>query len=90
MTALGVLAAGPQGPTTELTGTSEFSRWQYELILYGLVAAFFVLFAAGVYGIATRNEVSKKYRPAAMASTLICWIASLAYLAITVTGADRS
>jgi bacteriorhodopsin len=80
-----VLAAGPQGPTTELTGTSEFSRWQYELILYGFVVAFFALFAAGVYGIATRNEVSKKYRPAAMASTLICWIASLAYLALVVT-----
>ncbi len=85
MTATQVLAASPQGPTTELTGTSEFVRWQYELILYGLVVAFFALFAAGVYGIATRNEVSRKYRPAAMASTLICWVASLAYLALLVT-----
>jgi len=85
MTATQVLAAGPQGPTTELTGTSEFFRWQYELILYGLVVAFFALFAAGVYGIATRHEVSKKYRPAAMASTLICFVASLAYLALLLT-----
>lgn len=85
MTVTQVLAASPQGPTTELTGTSDFSRWQYELILYGLVVAFFALFAAGVYGIATRQEVSRKYRPAAMASTLICWVAALAYLALLVT-----
>jgi len=80
-----LLAAGPQGPTTEITGTADYSRWQYELILYGFVVAFVALFAAGVYGIATRGEVSKKYRTAAMASTLICWVASLAYLALVVT-----
>ncbi|GAB2914336.1 hypothetical protein GCM10027047_10440 [Rhodococcus aerolatus] len=80
-----VLAAGPQGPTTEITGTATLVRWQYELVLYGLVVAFLALFAAGVYSFATRHEVSKKYRPASLASALICWIASLAYLALVVT-----
>lgn len=85
MPTLSLLAAGTQGPTTELTGTTDFSRWQYELILYALVVALFALFAGGVYGISTRTEVSKKYRPAALASTLICWIAMLAYaLLVTV------
>lgn len=46
MTATQVVAAGPQGPATELTGTSEYFRWQHELILYGLVVAFSALFAA--------------------------------------------
>ena len=78
------LAQSPGGPTTELTGTSVFFRWQYEIIFYSFFVAFAALFAAGVYGLATRNEVSKKYRPAAMASTLICWVASLAYLILIV------
>lgn len=72
------------GPTTEITGTTTFFRWQYELIGYALIVAMVALFAAGVYSLASKNEISKKYRPAALASTLICWIASAAYILLVV------
>lgn len=70
------------GPTTEITGVTTFSRWQYELILYSLVVAAFALGAAGVFSLVTRHEISKRYRSAAVASTLITWVATLAYLAL--------
>ncbi len=84
-----LLAAGPQGPTTEITGTTVFYRWQYEIILYALVVAFFALFASGVYSISTRQEISKKYRTATQASALITWVAALAYLALIVVWLTR-
>jgi bacteriorhodopsin len=75
-------AAGVQGPTTELTGTTTFYRWQYELILYSLVIGFFALFVSAVFALATRHEVSKKYRASSMSSALICFVAAFAYLAL--------
>jgi bacteriorhodopsin len=78
--AAALLLAGVQGPTTELTGTSTFNRWQYELILYALVVAFFALGASGVFAVTTRQEISKKYRASSVASTLITWVAAIAYL----------
>jgi len=81
---LSVLPLGTSGPTTEITGTSTFSRWQYELILYALVVAALVLVASFVYALATRSEVSKKYRTASMASALICGVAFLAYVVIII------
>ena len=60
----------------EFTATSTYTHGQYLLVLYGFVVAAFALFAAGLYGAKTTSEVSKAYRPAALASTMICWVAS--------------
>ncbi|MGN6610013.1 MAG: bacteriorhodopsin [Jatrophihabitans sp.] len=75
-----LVAAGVQGPTTELTGTSSLDRWQWELILFALVVGFFALFASGVFSLSTKGEVSKKYRPASLAGALISFVAALAYV----------
>ncbi|MEZ0493079.1 bacteriorhodopsin [Kineococcus sp. TBRC 1896] len=75
-------------PTTlagaEFTATSTYSSAQYSLVLYSFVVAAFALFATGVYGAKTTSEVSKAYRPAVLASTLVCWIATLAYVALVL------
>lgn len=76
--------AAPSGPSAEITDTMAFTHWQYELILYSLVVAFFALFASGVYTLSTRSEISKRYRASAVASCVITWIAALAYLALIV------
>lgn len=72
------------GPTAEITSQTSFNRWQYELVLYSFVVATFALFAAGLYSLATSKEVSKRYRTAAVASTCVCWVATLAYVALTL------
>lgn len=66
----------------EFTATTTFSNTQYVLVLFAFVVAAFALFAGGVYGAKTSSEVSKAYRASALASTLICWVASLAYLVL--------
>ncbi|MGZ8179057.1 bacteriorhodopsin [Williamsia sp. SKLECPSW1] len=66
----------------EFSATSTYTNAQYLLVLYGFVVAAFALFAAAIYGAKTTSEVSKAYRPAALASTLVCSVASLAYLAL--------
>ncbi|PRY12051.1 bacteriorhodopsin [Kineococcus rhizosphaerae] len=66
----------------EFTATSTYSSTQYSLVLYSFVVAAFALFATGVYGAKTTAEIGKAYRPAAIASTLICWVATLAYVAL--------
>ncbi len=66
----------------EFSATSTYTNAQYLLVLYGFVVAAFALFAAAIYGAKTAGEVSKAYRPAAIASTLVCAVASLAYLAL--------
>ncbi|MEZ0163564.1 bacteriorhodopsin [Kineococcus sp. LSe6-4] len=68
----------------EFTATSTYSSAQYSLVLYAFVVAAFALFATGVYGAKTTSEVSKAYRPAALASTLVCWVATLAYVALVL------
>ena len=72
------------GPTAEITGSTSFNRWQYEVILYSLVIATFALFAAGLYSLSTSKELSKRYRTAGVASTCVCWVATLAYVALTL------
>ena len=84
MNAASMFLATPSGPSSEITDATMFYRWQYELLLYALVVAFFALFAAGVYSISTRSEISKQYRSASVVSALITWVASLAYLALIV------
>ncbi|TXR58019.1 bacteriorhodopsin [Quadrisphaera setariae] len=68
--------------SAEFTATTTYTAAQYHLVLYGFVVALFALFATGLYGASTRNEVARQYRGAAVASTAICWVASLAYLAL--------
>ena len=65
-----------------LTGESTYSTFQYDLVLYALVAVGLGLFASMIYALVTRSEVSKKYRGAAHASALICGVATLGYLAL--------
>jgi bacteriorhodopsin len=77
----------------EFTATSTYTSAQYELVLYSFVVAAFALFATGLYGAKTTAEVSKAYRPAVIASTLICWVATLAYVVLVlewVLGFDAS
>ncbi len=65
-----------------LTGSQTYSTFQYDLVLYALVAVGVGLFASTVYALMTRSEVSKKYRPAAHASALICGVATLSYVVL--------
>ena len=67
-----VLAAG-------LTGTSVFSALQYHLVLYALSVTLVALLASSVYSLLQRHEVSKKYRPALIASGIITLVAALSY-----------
>lgn len=62
-----------------LTGSSVFSSFQYQLVLYALSAAMLALLASTVYSIVQRHEVSKKYRPALVASGIITLVAALGY-----------
>lgn len=66
----------------EFTATTTYSNTQYLLILFAFVVAAFALFAAGLYGAKTSGEVSKSYRTSALASTCICWVATLAYFVL--------
>lgn len=65
-----------------LTGSQTYSTFQYDLVLYALVAVGMGLFASMIYALVTRTEVSKKYRGAAHASALISGVATLGYLAL--------
>lgn len=65
-----------------LTGSQTYSTFQYDLVLYALVAVGLGLFASMIYALVTRTEVSKKYRGAAHASALISGVATLAYLVL--------
>ncbi|WP_299569272.1 bacteriorhodopsin [uncultured Williamsia sp.] len=66
----------------EFSATATYTSGQYLLVLYAFVVAAFALFAAAIYGLKTTGEVSKAYRPAAIASTLVCSVATVAYLAL--------
>ena len=65
-----------------LTGASTYSSFQYDLVLYALIAVGLGLFGSMIYALVTRGEISKKYRTASHASALICGIAALAYLVL--------
>ncbi|MGQ7294974.1 bacteriorhodopsin [Quadrisphaera sp. KR29] len=70
--------------SAEFTATTTYTAAQYHLVLYGFVVALFALFATGLYGVSTKGEVARQYRGAAIASTAICWVAALAYLALVL------
>ncbi|MEJ5946941.1 bacteriorhodopsin [Pseudokineococcus basanitobsidens] len=72
------------GTSATFTGASTYAAWQYQLILYSFAVSMFALFAAGLYALATRSDVSKRYRPASLASALICWVATLAYALLVI------
>jgi len=77
MTAAGVLA-------TEFTATSTYTSSQYLLVLYSFVVAAFALFATGLYSLRSSGDIAKAYRPATTVSTLICWVAALAYVVLVL------
>jgi len=70
--------------TTSFTQLTSFTTWQYQLLLYTFIVTTFALLAGWVYSLATREELSKRWRPAAVASTLICLVAFVSYVAITL------
>ena len=70
--------------TTSFTQLTSFTPWQYQLLLYAFAATTFALLAGWVYSLSTRSELSKRWRPAAMASTLICLVAFVSYVAISL------
>lgn len=76
-------------PTLGNTSTSfgqltTYEDWEYQLLLYVIVVAGLALFAAFVYSLVTRNEVSKRWRTAPVASALICGVAFVAYIVIAL------
>lgn len=68
-----------------LTGAQTYTSFQWDLVFYALLVAGFAVFAGMIYSIVTRSEVSKKYRPAVIASALICGVATLGYLALILS-----
>jgi bacteriorhodopsin len=68
-----------------LTGSQTYTSFQWDLVFFALFVAGFALFAAMIYSIVTRSEISKKYRPAVVASGLICGVATLAYLLLILS-----
>ena len=67
-----------------LSGGQAFSTFQWELVLFALVATGFALLASFVYALSTKSEVSKKYRPSTLANALISIVAALSYLLLVV------
>lgn len=70
--------------TTSFTQLTSFTTWEYQLLLYTFVVTAFALLAGWVYSLSTREELSKRWRPAAVASTLICLVAFVSYVAISL------
>ena len=69
--------------TTSFTQLTPFSEWQHLLLEYAVAGAMFALLAGCVYSAMTAGELSKRWRPAAVASTLVCLVAFLSYVVIT-------
>jgi bacteriorhodopsin len=68
-----------------LTGSQTYTGFEWDLVFFALLVAGFALFAAAIYSLVTRSEVSKKYRPAVITSGLICSVATLAYLVLVLS-----
>lgn len=71
--------------TTDISSVTSYSRWQHDLVLYGLAFAGLALGAGFVFALTTRSEVSKRYRAASTASALICGVAFLSYVLIVTS-----
>jgi bacteriorhodopsin len=53
---------------------------QWDVVLGGFVLAFFALLGTSVYLLASRREISARYRPSGDAGAVLCLIACLSYL----------
>ena len=74
-----------------MESTLAYSQSQFDLVLAAFVMALFALFGTFVYLLATRSEISPRFRPSGMAGAVICLIAAMAYLLLTaswLTGFD--
>lgn len=82
---MSTLAVPDLGNTSTSFGQlTSYTDWEYQLLLYVVVVAGLALFAAFVYSLVTRNEVSKRWRTAPVASALICGVAFVAYIVISL------
>lgn len=82
MTPIDAVAAPPG--RGEFTGTLIYTVGEYNLIQYSLGVAAFAMLAGFLYALATRDDVSPRYRGASIASALLHAVAFLAYLALLV------
>lgn len=74
-----------------MESTLTFSQAQWDTVLASFVMAAFALFAAFVYLLSTKNDVSAKYRPSGVAGATVTIVAFLAYLMLIaswITGFD--
>lgn len=68
-----------------MESTLTFSQAQWDTILASFVMAAFALAATCVYMLATKNDVSAKYRPSGIAGATVTTVAFLAYLLLIVS-----
>ena len=68
-----------------LSGGQALSTFQWELVLYCLIAAGLALLASFVYALATKGEVSKKYRNSTVVNALISLVAFVSYVILVVS-----
>ena len=61
-----------------------YTQPQWDLVLGGLVLAFLALAATSVYLLATRGELSTRYRPSSDVGAVICLVAALSYVLLVV------
>ena len=73
----------PKGPSVE--SQLAYSESQWDIVLACFVLAAFSLLALFVYLLATRSEISPRYRPSGMAGAVIGLIAFLAYVLISAS-----
>jgi bacteriorhodopsin len=65
-----------------LSGGQVLSTFQWELVLYCLIAAGLALLASFVYALSTKSEVSKKYRNSTVINALISLVAFVSYIVL--------
>ena len=61
-----------------------YTQPQWDLVLGGFVLAFLALAAAAVYLLASRGELSTRYRPSSDVGAVICLVAALSYVLLVV------
>ena len=62
-----------------------YTQSQWGLVLASFVVALFALFAAFVYQLSTKSEISAKYRPATIVGAIVTLVATLAYVLLALS-----
>jgi bacteriorhodopsin len=63
-----------------LSGGQVLSTFQWELVLFALIAAGLALLASFIYALTTKAEVSKKYRNSTIVNAIISLVATVSYV----------